>query len=160
MATRMLTGDTDAAAAAARARPVTGLGGEFAPAPQKPQERRSRRAFPTAGGCSCNCRANGRDNGNPHRTQTGDIMPGQRGAVGEPVNIGPLRALQNQPRTYKNGPIESPKGAAKKPGAANDKKFGPLRRQPADLRRFSRENLGDNFSWAGYRVSQSAASRS
>ncbi len=30
----------------------------------------------------------------------GNLNPKQRGAVGEPVNIGPLRALQNEPRTY------------------------------------------------------------
>ncbi len=81
----------------------------------------------------------------PIEPKLGDIMPGQRGAVGEPVNIGPLRALQNQPQTYKNGPIEIPKGAAKKPGAANDKKFGPFRGNPQTLEDFLRENLGDNF---------------
>ena len=75
----------------------------------------------------------------------GNLNPKQRGAVGEPVNIGPLRALQNQPQTYSNGPIEIPKGAAKKPGAANDKKFGPFRGNPQTLEDFLRENLGDNF---------------
>ena len=81
----------------------------------------------------------------PITQNLGDLMRSQRGAVGEPVNIGPLRALQNQPQTYKNGPIEIPKGAAKKPGAANDKKFGPFRGNPQTLEDFLRENLGDNF---------------
>ena len=146
VATRMLTGDTDAAAAAARARPVTGLGGEFAPrAAEAPGAAISGGPSPPQGGAPATAVPTAGITATPIEPKLGDIMPGQRGAVGEPVNIGPLRALQNQPQTYKNGPIDIPKGAAKKPGAANDKKFGPFRGNPQTLEDFLRENLGDNF---------------
>ena len=146
VATRMLTGDTDAAAAAARARPVTGLGGEFAPrAAEAPGAAISGGPSPPQGGPPATAVPTAGITATPITHNLGDLNPKQRGAVGEPVNIGPLRALQNQPQTYKNGPIEIPKGAAKKPEAANDKKFGPFRGNPQTLEDFLRENLGDNF---------------
>jgi hypothetical protein len=71
----------------------------------------------------------------------GDILTKQRG--GAPTDIGPIRALQNQTHTYGNGPIEIPK--VEKPGAANDKKFGPFKGNPQTLEEFLRQNLGEEF---------------
>ncbi len=75
----------------------------------------------------------------------GNVIPKQRGAVGPPVDISELRKLMNNPQTYDNGPIEIPKGAAKKPGAANDQKFGPFKGNPQTIEDFLRENLGNLF---------------
>ncbi len=127
-------------------RTAPGLGGQFAPtAAEAPGATIGSTPPPTQGGPPATAVPTAGITATPIEPKLGDIMPGQRGAVGPPVDIGELRKLMNSPQTYKNGPIDIPKGAAKKPGAANDKKFGPFRGNPQTLEDFLRENLGDNF---------------
>jgi hypothetical protein len=95
-ARRSLTGDPAAAAAAARSAPVAGLGGEFGPlnqnptAPEGPSEAIGGQAAPSPGGITAT----------PITQSLGDLMPGQRGALGAPTDIGGLRQLMRNPRTY------------------------------------------------------------
>jgi len=138
-ATRLLTGNPAEMVARAAGRPVAGLGGEFEPrpgeAPGAAISPEGASAVPSAEGITAT----------PLTQRLGDIRPKQRGAVGTPTDIGPLRQLMNNPQTYDNGPIEIPKGAAKKPEAANDQKFGPFKGNPQTIEDFLRENLGNLF---------------
>jgi hypothetical protein len=94
-ARRTLTGPTPALNP-----PVTGLGGEFAPLehpagpPQEPPA-------PSAEGITAT----------PITQSLGDVMSSQRGAVGPPTDIGGLRQLMNNKRTYGGG-AAVPKTAA------------------------------------------------
>ena len=108
LARRVLTGSPGAAAEAAQGVPVSGLADEFAPRSPgalnlqppagqalEPAQRRLfgdqplADAFPSGpGGISA------------EPIKLGNMIPSQRGAVGAPTDIGGIRRLMNEPRTY------------------------------------------------------------
>jgi hypothetical protein len=97
---RLLRGPSGEAVGKAMQAPVTGLGGEFAPLEHSagpPQEPPA----PSAEGITAT----------PITQSLGDVMGSQRGAVGPPTDIGGLRQLMNNKRTYGGG-AAVPKTAA------------------------------------------------
>ena len=82
-----LRGPAGASLEAAQRAPVAGLGGEFSPStPEMAVDEEA----PSSVGITAT----------PITQKLGDIMPGQRGAVGAPTDIGGLRKLMTNPRTY------------------------------------------------------------
>jgi hypothetical protein len=99
-----LRGPAGAAQGMAEQAPVAGLGGEFNVGPQTAGEAPGA-AIPMGPLSTQGIAAT------PLTQKLGDRMPGQRGAVGAPVDIGGLRQLMNNPRTYGGG-AAVPKTAA------------------------------------------------
>jgi hypothetical protein len=112
--------------------PVAGLGGEFNVGPQTAGEA-SGAAIPMGPLPTQGITAT------PLTQKLGDMMPGQRGAVGAPVDIGGLRQLMNNPRTYGGG--------AAVPKTAAETELEKILKQLQDApHTFSGAPLGGSFS--------------
>ena len=117
---------------AAEPSPVAGLGGEFNVGPQTAGEA-SGAAIPMGPLPTQGITAT------PLTQKLGDMMPGQRGAVGAPVDIGGLRQLMNNPRTYGGG--------AAVPKTAAETELEKILKQLQDApHTFSGVPLGQSFS--------------
>jgi hypothetical protein len=135
-----LRGPAGAAQGLAERAPVAGLGGEFDIGPQQPPAT----SAPTAGEASGAAIPMGPlptqgITATPLTQKLGDMMPGQRGAVGAPVDIGGLRQLMNNPRTYGGG--------AAVPKTAAETELEKILKQLQDApHTFSGVPLGQSFS--------------
>jgi hypothetical protein len=127
-----LRGPAGAAQGMAEQAPVAGLGGEFNVGPQTAGEA-SGAAIPMGPLPTQGITAT------PLTQKLGDMMPGQRGAVGAPVDIGGLRQLMNNPRTYGGG--------AAVPKTAAETELEKILKQLQDApHTFSGVPLGQSFS--------------
>ena len=96
---RLLTGAPGEAIGSAMQAPVAGLAGEFDTAPAAGPGA-APAPSPAPGGASLDEALNGPSGISATPIKLGNVIPRQRGAVGAPTDIGGLRKLMTNPRTY------------------------------------------------------------
>ena len=96
---RLLTGAPGEAIGSAMRAPVAGLAGEFDTAPAAGPSAVPAPS-PAPGGAPLDEALNGPGGISAAPIKLGNVIPGQRGAIGAPTDIGGIRRLMNEPRTY------------------------------------------------------------